>query len=132
MAQEQNSDFVPVFAGGGTRLSAHIGILQALETLGVKFDHLVGVSGGSIIGALYAADYSLPDVKKLALETNFSKFKGYSLIQLLKAGGLSTGAAFEQWVEGLLDGRRFKDLLHNLHIVATDILKGSPVIFNKS
>ncbi|MBQ0719372.1 MAG: patatin-like phospholipase family protein [Gammaproteobacteria bacterium] len=132
MESEPGSDFVPIFAGGGTRLSAHIGILQALETLGVKFDHLVGVSGGSIIGALYAAGFSLPDIKQLALETNFSQFKGYSFIQLLKAGGLSTGAGFEQWVESFLEGRRFKDLSRNLHIVATDVLTGSPVIFNKT
>ncbi len=132
MDKEQSVDFVPIFAGGGTRLSAHIGILHALETLGVKFDHLVGVSGGSIIGALYAAGFSLSEIKQLALKTNFSKFKGYSIVQLLKAGGLSTGAAFEQWVEGLLDGRRFKDLSRNLHIVATDVMTGSPVIFNKT
>jgi len=92
----------------------------------------VGVSGGSIIGALYAAGFSLPDIKQLALETNFSQFKGYSIIQLLKAGGLSTGNAFEEWVESFLDGRCFKDLSRNLHIVATDVLTGSPVIFNKT
>lgn len=131
MNQEQVSDFVPILAGGGTRLSAHIGILHALETLGVKFDHLVGVSGGSIIGALYASGISLPDLKQLALDTNFSKFKGYSILQLLRAGGLSTGDGFEQWVEGLLDGLCFKDLPRNLHIVATDVLTGSPVVFNK-
>ena len=132
MSQKKDSDFVPILAGGGTRLSAHIGVLHALETLDVKFDHLVGVSGGSIIGALYAAGFSLPDIKQLALDTNFSKFKGYSVLQLLRAGGLSTGAGFEQWVEGLLDGRCFKDLPRNLHIVATDVLTGSPVIFNKT
>jgi NTE family protein len=132
VSQQQGSDFVPIFAGGGTRLSAHIGILHALEMLDVKFDHLVGVSGGSIIGALYAAGISLPDIKQLALETNFSKFKGFSILQLLKAGGLSTGAAFEQWVEAQLDGRCFKDLPRNLHIVATDVVTGSPVIFNKT
>lgn len=132
MDQMSGSDFVPILAGGGTRLSAHIGILHALETLDISFDHLVGVSGGSIIGALYAAGISLPDIKQLALETNFSKFKGYSILQLLKAGGLSTGAAFEQWVEAQLDGRCFKDLPRNLHIVATDVSTGSPVIFNKT
>ncbi|OUS11278.1 phospholipase [Gammaproteobacteria bacterium 53_120_T64] len=131
MSQEEGSDFVPIFAGGGTRLSAHIGILQALETLDVKFDHLVGVSGGSIIGALYASGLSLPVIKQLAIETNFAQFRGYSLRQLLKAGGLSTGDAFEQWVESLLEGRCFKELSHNLHIVATDVLTGSPVVFNR-
>ncbi len=132
MNQQQDNDFVPIFAGGGTRLSAHIGILHALETLDVKFDHLVGVSGGSIIGALYAAGFSLSDIKQLALQTNFSIFKGFSIFQLLKSGGLSTGAVFEQWVEEQLNGCRFQDLPRNLHIVATDVMTGRPVIFNKT
>lgn len=131
MDETKTEKVVPILAGGGARLSAHIGILHALEKLEVKFDHLVGVSGGSIIGALYAAGYSLDAIKQLALATNFSQFKGYSLIQLLKAGGLSTGNSFEQWVERFLQGRYFKDLSLDLHIVATDVVTGSPVIFNK-
>ncbi len=94
MNQQQDNDFVPIFAGGGTRLSAHIGILHALETLDVKFDHLVGVSGGSIIGALYAAGFSLSDIKQLALQTNFSIFKGFSIFQLLKSGGVEYRSGF--------------------------------------
>ena len=68
---------VPIFAGGGTHLPAHIGILQALTDLNVKFDHLVGVSGGSIISSLYASGLSLPEIKKVALETDFEQFKGF-------------------------------------------------------
>ena len=124
-------DVVPIFTGGGTRLSAHIGILHALETLDVQFDHLVGVSGGSIIGSLYSSGFSLPAIKRLAIDTDFAQFKGYSVLHLLMAGGLSSGNDFEQWVEGHLDGRCFKDLERNLHIVATDVVSGTPVIFNK-
>ena len=50
---------VPILAGGGTRLPAHVGILQAIEEFDIKFDHIVGVSGGSIISSLFASGLSL-------------------------------------------------------------------------
>ena len=46
------SKIVPIFSGGGTKLSAHIGILDAMNTLNIDFEHIVGVSGGSIISSL--------------------------------------------------------------------------------
>jgi len=42
---------VPILAGGGTRLPAHLGVLQALKKLQIQFDNIVGVSGGSIIAS---------------------------------------------------------------------------------
>lgn len=39
---------VPVLAGGGTRLPAHVGVLAALHELGIRYDHIVGVSGGGL------------------------------------------------------------------------------------
>lgn len=67
---------LPILAGGGTRLSAHVGILKGLQDLGLTFDHLVGVSGGSIVAALYAAGKPLPELYTLALETKFNQFLG--------------------------------------------------------
>lgn len=46
------TQIVPIFSGGGTRLSAHIGIIKALHDMKIGFDTLVGVSGGSIIASL--------------------------------------------------------------------------------
>lgn len=43
-------------SGGGYRAAVyHAGVLQALEELGIRVDNLSTVSGGSIIGAYYAA-----------------------------------------------------------------------------
>lgn len=47
---------VPILAGGGTRLPAHAGILQALGEFDIEFDDIVGVSGGSIIASLSLLD----------------------------------------------------------------------------
>jgi len=122
---------VPIFAGGGTRLPAHVGILKALEEFNVEFDHLVGVSGGSIVSSLYASGLSISEIKHIALETDYNKFREFSLLKLIRNGGLSSGDVFEQWVDRLLRGKTFADLNKNLHIVATDVKKGTPVIFDK-
>lgn len=122
---------IPIMAGGGTRLPAHIGILQALDELDISFDHIVGVSGGSIVASFYAAGLSLAKMKQIALETEYKKFRGFSLLKLIRNGGLSSGDIFEQWVDHHLDGKTFTQLDTDLHIVATDVKSGKPVIFDK-
>lgn len=122
---------VPVLAGGGTRLSAHIGALQALHDLNIRYRHLVGVSGGSIVAALAALGKTPAELQMLAREKDFSRFKGKSLFRLLREGGLSTGNDFESWVRKETRSATFRDVPGPLHIVATDVRTQSPVIFNR-
>jgi NTE family protein len=53
-------------SGGGAKGLAHIGILQAIDSAGLKIDYITGTSMGSIVGGLYAAGYSGDDVEKIA------------------------------------------------------------------
>ncbi|MBD1390236.1 patatin-like phospholipase family protein [Neiella sp. HB171785] len=126
------SKMVPIFAGGGTRLPAHIGILAALGDMNISFDRIVGVSGGSIISALYASGKSLAEIKQIALDTDFEQFKGFSLISLVRNGGLCSGDKFEAWLDKQLQGACFKDLPMDLHVVATDVRNGVPVVFDRT
>lgn len=124
-------EIVPIFSGGGTRLPCYVGILMALEDLDLTYQHLVGVSGGSIVEAMVAAGKSIDEMQKLALHTDFKQFKGFSLLNLIRTGGLSSGDTFENWMDRELDGVLFRDLKLDLHVLATDINGGGPVIFNK-
>ncbi|WP_448212669.1 patatin-like phospholipase family protein [Colwellia sp. MEBiC06753] len=126
-----NGKIIPIMAGGGTRLPAHIGILSALEDLGVGFDHIVGVSGGSIVASLYAAGLPIERIKEIALETNYNQFREFSLLKLIRSGGLSSGDTFEKWVDNLLEGKTFAEMPLPLHVVATDVRSGKPVIFDQ-
>ncbi|MFC3094638.1 phospholipase [Alteromonas sediminis] len=123
---------VPIFSGGGTRLPAHIGILRALEEIDVEFDSMVGISGGSIVAALYACKMPLEKILALATSTDFKQFRDFSLIRLLLHGGLSSGKKFESWLDKLLEGKTFADLDFSLHVIATDLNGGGPVVFNKA
>lgn len=122
---------VPIFSGGGTRLPCYLGILQAIDELGLEFNHVVGVSGGSIVAAMLATGKSLAEMRQVTLETNFRQFKHGSLLNLLRTGGLSSGDVFEQWLELQLEGKTFSDLTMDLHVLATDINGGGPVVFNR-
>lgn len=53
-------------SGGGAKGLAHIGILKAIDSAGLKIDYVTGTSMGSIIGALYASGYSGDSIEKIA------------------------------------------------------------------
>ncbi len=45
-------------SGGGAKGLAHIGILKAIDSAGLKIDYITGTSIGAIFGGLYAIGYS--------------------------------------------------------------------------
>ena len=60
-------------SGGGAKGIAHIGILKALDSAGLKIDYITGTSMGSIVGALYAIGYSGKQIEKIAVEINWNE-----------------------------------------------------------
>lgn len=53
-------------SGGGAKGLAHIGILKALDSAGLKVDYITGTSMGGILGALYAVGYSGNEIEQIA------------------------------------------------------------------
>lgn len=65
-----------VLSGGGAKGVAHIPVLQALDSLGIVPDLIVGTSMGSIVGGLYAMGYSGDSIAYIAKNANWSKLLG--------------------------------------------------------
>lgn len=59
-------------SGGGAKGLAHIGVLKAIDSAGLKIDMVTGTSMGSIMGALYAAGYSGKDIERIARGMDWS------------------------------------------------------------
>lgn len=59
-------------SGGGAKGLAHIGILEAIDSAGLKIDYLTGTSMGSIVGALYSMGYSGTGIEKMARELDWN------------------------------------------------------------
>ena len=52
-------------SGGGAKGLAHIGILKAIDSAGLKIDYITGTSMGAILGALYAVGYSGKEIEQI-------------------------------------------------------------------
>jgi NTE family protein len=59
-----------VLSSGGPRGFVHVGVLRALEELGLVPDLIVGASVGAVIGGLRAAGSSAVEIQALALSLN--------------------------------------------------------------
>lgn len=59
-------------SGGGAKGLAHIGILKAIDSAGLKIDYLTGTSMGSIVGGLYALGYSSDSIEKIARKLDWN------------------------------------------------------------
>jgi NTE family protein len=60
-----------VLSGGGARGAAHIGVLKVLEELRIPVDIITGTSMGAIVGGMYAQGYSVEEIEKHLLETDW-------------------------------------------------------------
>jgi len=54
-----------VLSGGGAKGLAHIGVIKVLEEAGIRPDIITGTSMGGIIGALYAAGYTVEELSEI-------------------------------------------------------------------
>ena len=58
-------------SGGGSNGVAHIGVIQALEENNIPIDYITGTSSGAFVGAMYAAGYSVEEIKKFLTSPEF-------------------------------------------------------------
>ena len=71
LAQEDQKPKVAlVLSGGGAKGIAHIPLLQALDSLGIVPDLVIGTSMGSIVGGLYSVGYSGDSIAAIAHQAN--------------------------------------------------------------
>ena len=62
-----------VLSSGGPRGFVHVGVLKALEELGLQPDLIVGGSVGALIGALYASGMRASAIEALALDLGITE-----------------------------------------------------------
>lgn len=107
-------------SGGGARGVAHIGVIKALEEMGVKISVVSGTSAGSIVGALYASGLT-PD-EMFDIIKNLSIFK--SVRPAWTWSGLLTMDGLRELLLKHIPANDFKALKIPLTVAATEIRKG--------
>lgn len=137
-AEGKRSSTAFVLAGGGSLGAVQVGMLKALSRQGIVADFVVGASAGAINGAYYAAD---PDEAGVArLERIWRGLHRSDIFPLSLAGSLSwllgwrdylaTPAPLQSLIESELPYRQLEQARLPCHVVATDVLDGTEVLFS--
>lgn len=116
-----------VLSGGGSRGVAHIGVIRALLEAGIEPDPVAGASAGAIVGALYAAGHSPAAMLDFFRGLDPLPFNGFALGK----PGLLDPMTFAPYFRRYFRGDSFARLQRKLFIVATDLIRGEPVVFTR-
>lgn len=113
------------FGGGGARGFAHLGVIKALYENDIHFDHIAGVSAGSIAAAAYAVGMPFAEMQEAALKLNKKDFLTSKIFFIP-----SDPKAIETTLNKLLGNRdNFDKCKTPLSILAVDIVSGCEHVF---
>ena len=119
-----------VLGSGGAKGLSHIGVIKFLEEMDVKIDFITGSSIGALIGGAYAIGLSIKEIEDTALKTDLT-----STAKLFSPGfgksGLVTGSKVQDFLTSILGNKNIEDLKIPFTAIATDIITGEEIRFNK-
>ena len=107
---------------GGARGISHLGVMQAIQEMGLKLDHLCGISIGAVAGALCAVDADIKRVQAKALAfVDSPEFKRHrsQMFATTPAKGYDSGSS--GWL------KRVKQLISS-HQKVTRALRGVSIL----
>lgn len=136
-----------VGSGGATKGVAHLGVLRAVEELGLDVDIFVGASAGAIAGAFVSQGARADELVDWFRPAFSKKYEGPRAMkkrwflglpneeQLKSPGYFGSGAfsldRFERFLSSALPVNDFRKLDKNLLVTATDIDGRGRVVFGK-
>lgn len=133
-------------SGGGTKGSAHVGVLMALAEENLLPDSIAGTSSGSIVAGLYAAGISPLEMKKIIynlnkhgselLDPNYKEIinTGISLFsnKEIYLSGLMKGNKLEKFIQNYTKSKKISDVNIPIVIPTVDLNSGKTVVFSNS
>lgn len=127
--KDESKKVALVLGGGGARGFAHVGVIRELEAENIPIDMIVGVSVGSLIGALYADTKDSFQLEWTSFKIKKEEIFDFKLLNI--SNGLAKGDAMETYIDKNIHVRYLEDLKIPIAIVAADLKTGEPVIFQK-
>lgn len=112
-----------VLSGGAGRGIGHIGVIKALEKMGIECDMIVGTSAGSAVGAMYAYGYNSNQMEQIVSSLKISDIKGGRPFFLP-----ANIRALEETVSKIMGGEKvFSELKKPFCAIATNLKTGNEV-----
>lgn len=121
---QKNKNFGLVLGGGGARGFFHMGVITAIQNLGIKIEEISGTSIGAIIGLIYAANPKT-NFKKIMEELDF-----FELVRAMVIG-TKNNKEIEKFLKKYIGVDNFEELKIKTKINATDINNQREIVFEK-
>jgi len=119
-----------VFSSGGPRGFVHIGVLKALEELGLKPDLILGASAGALVGALYASGLRAAKLEALALDLGLLEVGRWAMLGEGKFDGAPIAAQVTEQIMAQTGQQTIEKLPLRFAAVAIEKASRKPIIFN--
>ncbi|MEM5947413.1 patatin-like phospholipase family protein [Spirochaetia bacterium 38H-sp] len=138
-----------VLSGGGAKGFAHIGVLKALEELGMRPNLIVGTSMGAIVGGLYCSGMSVNELEEFARNFDIDAYlEGFAyhvpdtipFINIVRAGeaiknlmtstGMDGGRKLYELFKKLTHDAKIEELKPSFCCNALDLVSGEQRIFD--
>ena len=117
-------------SGGGSRGMAHIGVIKVLVKNGIPINFISGASAGAMIGGIFASGTSIDEIENAVI-----KMKNRDIARLIDPGrpsfGFVKGNKLMKFISQLLKEKNIENFKIPFAAVATDILTGDEIIFDK-
>lgn len=132
-----------VFAGGGPRAVSFLGALEVLAKNNVTKDvnQFWGNSAGALMATCLSLNTSLPHIRKIFYEMDFTKFRDFDLTNIMSFStrwGLDSGDAFTSSLKSILEEIKVGSSQYTLqevpglHITASDLTDTKPIIMDST
>lgn len=118
-----------VFGGGGARGFAHLGLIRAMQELGLPIDLVGGSSMGALVAALYAMGQDYEDMSETLRElfVDHNNLNDYALsrVSLIKA------QKFSRRLEDIFGQHQLEDLLLPCYVLSTNLSRSEPLVHDR-
>jgi NTE family protein len=112
---------------GGARGFAHLGVIMALQEAGIPIHLIAGSSMGALVASFYGAGIDLDRLYKLSTAFKRKYFLDFTVPKM----GFISGKKIKEFIKVFTHGKNIEELSLPIGIVATDLLTGERVVFQK-
>lgn len=112
-------------SGGGARGFAHIGVFRAFEEHGIEFDFCMGVSAGSLLGALYSSGMTSKEMESYGAKLQMKDVRSGFILNPQPAENIG------KIVTNILGDAKIEDLKKKFYCLAVDLVEGKQVIIEE-
>ncbi|WP_071395449.1 patatin-like phospholipase family protein [Bacillus tuaregi] len=112
---------------GGARGFAHLGVIKVLVENGIPIDYIAGSSMGSLVACFYGAGIEMDRLYKLSTAFKRKYYLDFTVPKM----GFIAGNRVKELIRVFTKGKRLEELMIPVSVVATDLMTGEKVIFQK-